>query len=153
MSNPALRVVIACDRDSDESMRRLCDPLVAETDLWLPIDTPAGKPEFRNRYIKTKLRSLIDEPFLILDSDALVRGNLSGILALDCDIAGTRNHSRALFAEQVWEKDRVALEAMGWEIGKHTNTNGIVFFGDTAGAHRLADEWHRHWSESSRSRL
>ena len=81
-----------------------------------------------------------------------MRGNLSEIFALDCDIAGACNHSREVVAEQVWEKDREALEAIGWEIGKETYINGgVLFFGDTAGACRLADEWHRRWSESSRS--
>ena len=40
--------------------------------------------------MKTRLREIIEGPFLFLDSDTLIRGDLSPIFFLDTDIAGAR---------------------------------------------------------------
>jgi hypothetical protein len=153
VSNPKLRVAIACDRHSDEEMRRVGDPLIDEVDEWLAVETPLENAGFRNRYVKTKLRSLIEEPFLFLDSDVFVRGDLSEIFSLECDIAGARNHSRETFAEQIWDQDRATIEAMNWEVSKQVYLNGgVLFFNDTEGAYRFAAEWHQRWLQSYHKR-
>lgn len=153
VSNPEIRVIIACDSESNDAMHRAHDPLIGEVDDWLPVDTPSGPPGFRNRYVKTKLRFLIDGPFLFLDSDIFVRGDLRELFALDCDIAGARNHSRVAFAEQLWDQDRATLEAMGWEIGNQVYINGgVLFYNDTVITYRFAAEWHRRWLQSYNER-
>jgi len=153
VSNPEIRVIIACDRASDDAMHRSNDQLIGEVDEWLPVDTPSGPPGFRNRYVKTKLRLLIDGPFLFLDSDIFVRGDLNEIFTFDCDIAGARNHSREAFAEQIWDQDRETLDAMGWEIGKQVYINGgVMFFNDTEGACIFAEGWHQRWLQSYNKR-
>ena len=153
VSNPDLRVVIACDRESDEAMRQASDPLIGESDDWMVVETPVGDAGFRNRYVKTSLRSLIDGPFLFLDSDIFVRGDLSEIFSLDCDIAGAPNHSHKAFTEQIWDQDRAVLDLMGWEVGNEVYINGgVLFYNDTEGARRFAVEWHKRWLESSYGR-
>ena len=148
-SNPTLRLVVVCDRDTDLSIKLMCNPIVAEVDEWIMIETPTGDPFFRSRYVKTSLRGIIDGPFLFLDCDIFVRGNLDPIFELDADIAGARNHSREAFAEQVWVQDAATLDAMNWPIQKNVYINtGVIFFNDTQGARKLGDEWHRRWSQS-----
>jgi hypothetical protein len=150
LSNPGLYVMIACDNDSVCAMHRACDPLLGEVDECLSFETPAGNAISRNRFVKTSLGSLIDGPFLSLDSDILVRGDLSGIFLLDCDIAGARNHSREAFAEQVWDQDRLTLDAMAWEVRCDVYVNGgVLFFNDTIAARRLSATWHELWLKSS----
>ena len=149
ISNPSLLLVVACDRDTDLALKQARDPLIKEVDEWLIVDTPNGNAYFRNRYVKTSLRSFVDGPFLFLDSDILVRGDLKEIFALDTDIAGARNHSRIAFSEQVWAKDSAALDAMGWTIGKEVYVNGgVIFWNDTQGARQFGAEWHRRWLKS-----
>lgn len=150
VSNPDLCLMIVCDHESDKLMRLADDPLIGDVDEWLMVETPPGEAGFRNRYVKTKLRSLIDGPFLFLDSDIFVRCNLSEIFELDCDIAGACNHSLRTFDEQVWSGDRATLATMGWEVGKEVYLNGgVLFYNDTIVARRFADEWHQRWLESS----
>jgi len=149
VSNPDMRVTIVCDQQSDSTMRQTRDALIGEIDDWQTIATPAGNAGFRNRFVKTSLRSLLEGPFLFLDSDIFVRGDLSEIFALDCDIAGARNHSREVFSEQVWEQDWSTLKKMEWDIGNEVYINGgVLFFNDTESAHRLAQDWHRRWMVS-----
>jgi lipopolysaccharide biosynthesis glycosyltransferase len=149
LSNSKHRVIIACDRQSDLSMRKACDPLIDEVDEWMVVETPLGEAMFRNRYVKTRLRSLLEGPFLFLDSDVLVRRDLCEIFMLDCDIAGARNHSRADFSEQLWDQDLRILDAMGWEVKDDIYLNGgVLFYNDTESAREFATEWHRRWIES-----
>jgi predicted O-methyltransferase YrrM len=149
LSNPSLRIMVACDQVSDQAMRHKQDSLLGESDEWLAVDTPDGPADFRNRYVKTKLRSLVKGPYLFLDNDILVRGELHGIFSIGCDVAGALNHSREIFPEQIWEGDQRVLEAMGWSFGHELYINGgVLFFNDTALAHALAEEWHRRWRNS-----
>lgn len=150
VSNPDLYLMLVCDHESDKAMRLADDPLMGEVDKWLMVETPPGEAGFRNRYIKTRLRSLLQGPFLFLDSDIFVRCDLSDVFEIDCDIAGACNHSRRTFDEQVWAEDRAMLEAMGWKVGKEVYLNGgVLFFNDTIMARCFADEWHQRWLESS----
>lgn len=152
-SNPQLRLLLACDRQSDEALHRSQDPVIDEVDDWLVIDTPYGPPIFRNRHVKTRLRSLLEGTFLFLDSDVFVRGSLSEIFDLDCDVAGGRNHSREIFSEQLWDQDRATLDAMGWTTGDEVYLNGgVLFFKDTVAARALATEWHQRWTASAANR-
>lgn len=149
LSNPELRVVVACDRESDGAMLRASDPLVDDADEWLAVDTPPGNAGFRNRYVKTSLCSLIDGAFLFLDSDIFVRGDLSEIFRLDIDIAGARNHSQPDIKRQIWDRDLAALDAMCWTIGSEVYLNGgVLFCNDTPAARQFWAEWHRRWLRS-----
>ena len=134
-------------------MQRARDPLIAEVDDWLIVDAPPGDSGFRNRFVKTSLRGLLNGPFLFLDSDIFVRGDLSEIFTFDTDIAGARNHSRQAFAEQVWEQDSATLQAMGWTIRTDVYINGgVLLWNDTPSAGRFGAEWHRRWLLSSQAR-
>jgi hypothetical protein len=148
-SNPDICIKIACDRTSEKAMQSVKEPLLREVDEVIVCDTPDGNPEFRNRFVKTKLRNNIDGPFLFLDSDIFVRGDIGNIFSLECDIAGARNHSRKTFAEQIWDQDRETLEAINWEVGQQVYLNGgVLFFNDTEGAYNFAEKWHQCWLQS-----
>lgn len=149
-SNPWLPVIVAVDGATHEALRASADPLCSEADDWLVVDVPQGNAEFRNRHVKTRLRALLPGPFLFLDSDILVRGDLSAIFGTDCDIAGACNHSRQIPSEQIWDQDRETLEAMAWLVRDDIYVNGgVLFFSDTDAAHALAAEWHRRWLSSA----
>jgi lipopolysaccharide biosynthesis glycosyltransferase len=146
LSNPSMLLVVACDAESHAALKQCHEPLLDEVDEWLVVNTPPGNPGFRNRFVKTSLRSIVDGPFLFLDSDIFARGDLSEIFSLVTDIAGARNHSRKTFSEQVWDQDRATLDAMGWTIGNEVYINGgVLFYNDTEGARRFGVEWHRRW--------
>jgi len=150
ITNPPVRVMVVCDRQTNDAMRQDCDPLISEVDEWITFDAPSGPSAYRNRFVKTRLRSLIDGPFLFLDSDILVRGDLREIFLLDCDIAGARNHSQVDFRKQVSDYDLTVIDRMGWEIGANFYFNGgVLFWNDTTTARKLGEVWHCKWLDSS----
>jgi hypothetical protein len=148
LSNPGFIVTVACDNETDMAMKLKGDLLLEEVDQWEVINTPPGNSNFRNRFVKTSLRSIIKGQFLFLDSDILVRGNLSPIFKIDADIAGARNHSKELFKDQVWVKDQEILDKMNWQVSDKVYINGgVMFYNDTPKAYQFAETWHKKWSE------
>ena len=126
-------------------MKRERDPLLDEVNETIAYDTPSGEDN-HNGYVKTQLRNLVRGPFLFLDSDILVRRRVLDLFSLQTDIACTPNHSSNAFETQIWQGDREALAAVGWKIRSDVYVNGgVMFYGDTVGARRFADDWHRKW--------
>lgn len=148
ISNPGLPVVLACDNPTAAALHATKDPLLSEVDELLAVDTPEGAATYRNRHVKTRLRSLLPGAFLFLDSDVLVRGPLDGLRAFPGDVAAAPNHSTDALSGQVWQADRDNLQAMGWEHGPTYFNGGVVLYRDSPGAHRFATEWHARWQAS-----
>lgn len=149
LTNPSIRVAIACDQETDSALVANGDRVRSEVDEWLVFETPVGEPMFRNRFIKTNLRNLVDGPFLFLDSDTIVRKDIGTIFACDADLAGAPNHSADQFTDQLWEEDEAHLATMGWEIDRNVYINGgVLFYRDSDNAHRLTTVWHTLWLTS-----
>lgn len=148
-SNPTLRIVVACDAQSDRQLRDADDPLRGEVDGWRVVATPAGEAAWRNRSVKTRLRCELDDAFLFLDSDVFVRDDLAELFAIRNDFAAARNHSRPAHGEQIWQGDRETLAALGWAVRGDVYVNGgVAFWNATEGSRRLAEDWHRRWQQS-----
>jgi len=153
LTNPDVTTCICCDTETDRACKKARDPLQDEVDQWLPQRTPPGSANFRNRFIKTKLRNTLEGSFLFLDSDILVRGDLTPLFDLDTDIAGARNHSLEEHSEQIVKRDTDSLQEMGWTVRPDVYINGgVLLYRDTEGAHRFSDEWHHRWLQCFRVR-
>lgn len=149
ISNPKLSIVLACDEDTVAAMRQTRDLLLDEVDEVLACRTPEGEAGFRNRYVKTQLRRHIDGPFLFLDSDTLPRGNLSEIFLLDADIACAPDFSKDRATQQLSKRDYEILSLMGWRHSPDVFVNGgVIYYNDTPGSVRFADDWHQKWLSS-----
>lgn len=146
ITNPHIEICICCDNETGIACRKVSDPLFNEVDSWFPVDTPPGNASFRNRFIKTKLRKIINGTFLFLDSDIVVRGDLSPLFMLDTDIAGARNHSLEKYADQIYKTDAASIKALGWSVRPDVYINGgVILYKDTEAANQFANEWHRRW--------
>lgn len=148
-SNPEVRIVLACDNNSCGMLTSVGDPLLSEVDQVISHATPSGEPDYRNRFVKTQLRNVITGPFLFLDSDTLVRGDLAPIskAVQQCDVALAYNRSFSTIDRQlVWAEDIEHLRAMNWEVSATQYMNGgAIFYNDTTQAHNFAQCWHKKW--------
>lgn len=146
LTNPDILITVACDKTTDENIKKNKDPILNEVDEWLPVNTPDGEDGFRNRFVKTSLRNILAGPFLFLDSDVLVRADLSLIFQVEADIAGARNHSKASLEDQIWEEDKKFLDIMDWQTSSLAYINGgVIFYNDTPKAFEFGYDWHRKW--------
>lgn len=143
---PDARVMVACDQESGLAMEQTRDPLLNEVNEVMEVRTPAGNASYRNRHVKTRLRTLVEGEFLFMDSDTIVRGDLSALAGIEADIAAAPNHSANCFAEQIWDEDRAYLDIMDWAVAKTYYNGGFIFYRDTAAARALGFEWHDRWA-------
>jgi hypothetical protein len=151
LTNPQVTVLVVCDERTNGHLQSSGSTLMAEVDEWLPMSVPDGPDEFRNRFLKTNLRQRLDGPFLFLDSDIVVRGDLAEIFTLHADVAGACNHSLPEVKEQIWDQDAEAMNQMGWSYaGDHYLNGGVLFWNDTEGAKLAGEEWHRRWLNSAK---
>lgn len=149
ISNPRARAVIVCDAQTHSNIERTGDPLRSEVDQWLVRDTPDGPPVFRNRFLKTSLRAWLDGPFLYLDGDTVVRGDIGALFEPDTDIAVAPNHSQDDIGRQIWSGDREFFARMGWPIGGRPFVNGgVIYLNDTPAARAFSAQWHQFWLAS-----
>jgi len=153
ISNPDFAIVLGCDDHSVVAMRQGRDPLLDEVDELLVCRTPPGDSAFRNRFVKTQLRLLVDGPFLFLDSDTLVRDNISEVFLLDTDIACAPNLSKDNIEKQLSVYGEEIL-LMGWSHRQDVFVNGgVIFYNNTRGAALFAENWHLKWRDVSSSCL
>jgi len=149
--NPKCRVTVAFDSVSLRNLLSVDDPLLQETDAVLEVPTPEGGPEFRNRFVKTTLRSRISGPFLFMDSDTLVRGDLGEIFLPNAEVKGTLNHSIDNTLWQIQQKDREMLDLMNWNIWQPYYVNGgVIYYNDSEKSRQFASQWHEYWMASYR---
>jgi lipopolysaccharide biosynthesis glycosyltransferase len=151
-SNPNIDITVACDSTSNKSLVSNRSALISEVDSWIVIDTPEGDPNYRSRYVKTILRQKIEGPFLYLDCDVLIRGDISDIFKLKADLALAVNHSLDTFEQQMYHGDQDTIIAMGWAVNADVYFNsGVIFYNDTPNAHLLSQHWHQNWLSAYKS--
>ena len=151
MVHSAAKITVACDAATDQAVQAARDPLLGEVDEWLACETPPGDAAFRNRFIKTSLRERISGDYLFLDSDTIVRDDLSPIFKSSGDLAAAPNHSRDHVSGQIWEGDLATLAAMQWAIPPTLYVNGgVMRVSDSDGARRFYRLWHEKWQASYR---
>ena len=151
MTNPGARIVVVCDMETDRAVRAAKDFLLGEVDEWLACETPPGDAAFRNRFLKTSLRQRVSGEYLFLDSDTIVRDDLSPIFRMPGDLAAAPNHSREHIAGQIWEGDLATLAEMQWAIRPTFYVNGgVMRVSESKVAHRFYGLWHEKWQASYR---
>jgi len=151
LTNPKFKVIIVLDVISERILRENADPLLKEVDEIITIKTPNGKSIFRNRHIKTRLGNLISGPFLFLDSDTVVRGDITSIYNCNADIAAVPNLSQQTIKKQIWDQDLKVLKQMEWKIRSDYYVNGgVLFFNNFESTFNFFKSWHSKWLQSNK---
>lgn len=149
ITNPDIIVMVACDQCTEGKLKNVRDPILDEIDKLLVVETLPGEPIYRNRFVKTSLRNHISGSFLFLDSDIILRGDISEVFSYECDLAGARNLSRSGINEQMWIEDYNNIKTMGWKIKNDNYINGgVLYFNDTKKARLVASVWHNKWLDN-----
>jgi hypothetical protein len=144
--NPDFRILLFCDAASSAALHCSGDLLLREVDEVIVVDTPEGAAVFKNRFIKTQLRLLLDGDVLFLDSDILVRRPIDCIFETKNDFGAAPNHSKLVFSQQLWQSDRQVLDKMGWQVRDDVYLNGgVLFYRDSEVCREFANKWHNNW--------
>lgn len=114
----------------------------------ISVDLPANLSNMqKSRYLKTKLREIVDGDFLYIDTDTIVADSLADIDDWDIEIGAVPDTHLRIDEHLCREEIRRLAKLVGWEIpqnGFYFN-GGLLFVKDTQKAHELFNEWHRLW--------
>ncbi len=150
-TNPQVDVNIACDKESFEAIKNSNHPLF-DLDLKLiSVSTPEGKPSWRNRYVKCRMREIISGDFLYLDGDTIVRNSIHEIFNLSCSFAAASNHNTT-YPSNFNNREKIVFESNNWTLpfGHYYNA-GIMYWKDNASTRKLSDLYIQKWHQSSKA--
>jgi hypothetical protein len=149
-SNPAVRIVIVCDAETKAGLESSKHALLGQVDEVKSVPTPPASASFRNRFLKTSLRSHLTGPFLYLDADTLIREDIGAVFETDASFAGIPNHNGSGSPDEIQENERNVFHQLGWALPrKHYVNGGALFLSDRPDAYAFGDLWHRSWQECS----
>lgn len=151
LHNENSKIILVCDSQTHFALKKSPRAGLGEYDHIIAIETPEGSGIFRNRYLKTTLRNHLSEPFLYLDADTLIRGDLSPIFDLDVDFSAAPNHSGSGDPADMPCDELENFTLLDWNIPEKYYVNGgVLFFNDTPKAAELSSCWHKKWLETGK---
>ncbi len=148
-SNPRFRITVLLDGPSGKAVKEAGHPLLKVCDEVLVIETPDGQPTFRNRWIKTQLGLFVKGTVLYIDSDTLIRDDLSSLPNKVTELGGVPNHNGRTVSEQIFDGDLNCLNHMGWptEFGSYIN-GGVLFYISSPAVEDFFKSWHELWNQT-----
>jgi hypothetical protein len=143
---PGAEIVVYVDVETEARLRHRLDAVFDGLAAVRVIDTGGGSAAYRNRFIRTSLRNLLDGPFLYLDGDTLVRTDIRDAFANDGDIALVINHNDPDMTTPA--NEAALMRRCGWAEpeGPYYNA-GVQFWSDTATARKAGARYHAAWRE------
>jgi hypothetical protein len=105
----------------------------------------------RSRWIKTKVRHLIEGDYLYIDCDTIIRSALKQIDLLECQIGAVPDSHLEVsdFCAPLYEKISLLSKQIGWVIDKEQFyfSSGVIFVKDNANTRNFYELWHSYWQE------
>lgn len=149
VKNP--HVVLLTDNKTDETLKgnraRILE-LVADK-IVVPFDDNVSNMR-RSRWLKTKMRSIVDGDFMYIDGDTIINGTLDEIDDCPYQIGAVEDAHRTLNRHYGKEKLLRQAKTLNFSIeGEQYYFNGGVFYvKDTAETRRFFELWHENWKMS-----
>lgn len=147
--NKLASVFLLIDIQSFECLINSSSILLSLSDQIIPVKTPDGSHNFKNRWIKTQVALFIEPPFLFLDSDTLIRGSLKNIFEVRSHLALALNHSQKDIDNQIAESDCEIFAEMRWDLPRDRYFNGgVILYADKIKSKIFSKCWHSNWIKS-----
>lgn len=144
LHNPSIQVVVVMDRESSAMLckKSLTLPLGVKQTI---VDVPPEWAKYKSRYLKTKLRFLVDGDYLYIDVDTLIAGNLEQIDYVTADIAAVSDGNGPLSLMNNGEAELCRRAGILSPMGKPYYNSGVMFVKDTPSSYLFYEQWHCLW--------
>ncbi len=153
-AHPEAEIICLCDAASHRALEAARHPLLETVDRALPVETPDAPPSFRNRFVKTQMRQILEGDFVYFDADTVAIDRVDEMLACPAPLAGIPNFSGTGDPSEICGNERAVFETMGWPLPRRPFINGgVLLLRDCEPTHQFARLWHNKWlAWSSRGR-
>lgn len=153
--NPTAEIILLTDKDTEavfsEGYRKQALQYVTKV---VSVDlSDLNNAVLRSRYLKTKMRDIIEGDFLYIDCDTVVSDSLEG--AADCkgDVSIVLDrHKKCEKSSRHYHGIMQRSKLMGYHlpINDEYYNSGAIFARDTPLAHEFFDLWHTLWQQTRR---
>lgn len=122
---------------------------IVDEKIVIPFDASISNMK-RSRWLKTRMRSMIDGDFLYIDGDTIVNAPLNEIDECSLSIGSVEDAHRTL--EHHYGKEKLLRQAhtLGFSIEKERYyfNGGVFYVKDTLETRAFFDRWHKNWERS-----
>jgi hypothetical protein len=126
-------------------------PLLQVIDRAEPVETPDAPPGFCNRFVKTRMRQVLDGDFVYFDADTLVMDRIDEMLSCPAPMAGVADCGVPVDQSGIDIFSRSVFESMNWQLPRRTFINGgVLLLRDCEPTRRFGVLWHDKWLAWSR---
>lgn len=112
-------------------------------------------PKERSRQLKTSARNLINGPFLFIDTDTIITGDLSAIDSINCDIAAVPEFHVPLAANPFRSSIYKTIQQIfniNIEDSKYFYNSGVMYVSDNERTRAFYKKWNENWQYSAFSK-
>ena len=149
--HPEAEVICLCDAPSHRALEASQHSLLEVVDRTQSVETLDGSPGYRNRFVKTQMRQVVEGDFVYLDADTLVVRHVDEMLACTAPMGAIANHSSAGDPAEIPSDERSIIEMMGWPLPRQSYINGgVLLLRDCETTRRFGGLWHNKWLELTR---
>jgi len=150
-AHPEAEIICLCDAASHRALEVARHPLLEVVDRALPVETPDAPPSFRNRFVKTRMRQILEGDFVYFDADTVAVDRVDEMLACPAPMAGIADCGVPEDQTGIDGFSRSVFETMGWQLPRRTYINGgVLLLRDCEPTRRFGVLWHEKWLAWSR---
>lgn len=146
--SPDTSVELVVDKETDQTLYEKRTNLLRYFTKKIVVDVPAKyKRAYASRWIKTRLRKIVDGDFLFVDSDTIITDDLKDIDYFEGDIGAVLNLHGCFLSKEAKNNHLKWALRDGWTCADNVPyfNSGVMFVRDTEAAHHFYDIWHEKW--------
>ena len=147
LTHPKAHAVLLVDHPTEQLIDDAYPELRDAVEELVAVDSGIQDAAASSRYLKTRMRSLLEGDLLFLDIDTLILRDLSPLWEHDAVISGI--HDDNTLGGHFDNRLTDGFKQLGWSAPSEPYLNsGVMFWRDNEESHRLGEAWHQCWLES-----
>lgn len=157
--NPDAHIVLLVDDKTNELLvgkRAEVLKYISEK-IVISFENTTLTPMCRSRWIKTRVRLIIDGDFLFIDSDTICQRPLNDIDNFECEIGAVLESHLLVneFCTSLHESAQKVCATIGVDVDVERLyfSSGVLYVKDTTQTHKLYELWHQYWLEGNANGL
>ena len=150
--NPDANIMLVVDQDTALVIEKYLPKIKNYVSNLIVVNVPTEMSKMhRSRFLKTKLREVIDGDFLYIDTDTVISGSLKEIDFVEANVAAVLDRHSVVNEHVYLHKIKSDISTVGLTLEDLQNkyfNGGVMFVRDTPIAHDLYKKWHENWEKS-----
>lgn len=146
--HPEFEITVVCDSHHADTTDAAARALQNEVDTYLPLEVGFDTAVDRSRYLKTKLRNILDGDFLFIDCDAVPVSTLDPLVNSQGDVCMALDLNLSPDKYKLNKHVSQLYDFLGWKWPEKYFNSGVMLWRDNTDTRSLAENWHELWLQT-----